>query len=329
LRSSRKLVVVAAALSAIAVSLVLVAIGNAGSDSGVVTVHESPINLTTGQQGLAWAKFTPSSSGSNGSATHVQISITINGAAPGSLKVATCPGGTGTTDGAITATCSIASLQSGTTAKVFVLFTAASSATYPLGGSVSSHVTWDAGGSNASGGAGQFTDSPTPNPTFTVYSDKTATNVFAGACINGNLPTQTANNPGNGKGGNLSSNIPVDPTLGFPCTPGYVGIDNKQVGTFTPGVWRVFIEQLTSNGFAQVVLTLNQVPKGTNAKTMPLYELDANDANPTQVQNCDPTTGLPPGGGDSCLTGQAKFGSQGVQFFLKVQGTADDPGYAG
>ena len=71
------------------------AISHAGSTQGGFFVYETPVNLTAGKQGLAFAKFTPTAdlTGGAGSATHVVISIMLPG---DSTVVGTqCPGTSG------------------------------------------------------------------------------------------------------------------------------------------------------------------------------------------------------------------------------------------
>lgn len=319
-RTGRKLVAVLAAASAVAVSLALVTIGRAGSANGTMTIFEAPINLTTGQQGLAGGKFTPSGSGSNGSATHVVITLNIPNAQPNSLVVKTCQGGTGATT-STSATCSISSIQSGATAKFFVTFRAGSTTG---GTSVTGSTHWDQGGGSA--GANQSADGLPA--AFTIYPTDTSTNVFAGTCADGAVPVQVAFDPLTQKGGNLSTKVGAATATGLPCTPAYVGVDNtRNITGFTKGTWSVFVSPLSGGALAQAVLTLNVVPTGFNAKNMPLYEVAA-DNTTTRVLACD-SSGLPTGGADSCLTGQDKFGSKGVQFFLNVQGSTVDPSYTG
>ena len=330
LRSSRKLVALLVALSAVAVGLALVGIGKAGSTQGGFSLFESPINLTSGQTGLAWAKFKPTAAltGGNGSATHVVITIKVPGAAK--LLAVTGCGGTSSISGT-TATCSIASIQSNVQVTVFVTFTAGA-ATYPGTTNVTGQVTWDNGGGGAAG-AGQGSTLLTQS--YTVYPIDTTVDVYAGTCANGAITTtQIANDPsGSGKGGNLSSTAGVDPSFGFPCTPGYVGIDVNNSGGFhnpagaPTAVWTAFIVPLANGALAQAVLTMTVAPQ--NWQKMKLYEVFPN-ADPVQVLPCD-SNGQPTGTASSCLTNGTpkKFGAKGVEFDVNFKGSTIDPGWNG
>src|SRR5262249_48734240 len=131
-RSGRKLVALLAAVATVGASLALVTIGRAGSGGdGQMSVFVTPPNITSGKTGVAWAKFTPTPAGSNGSATHVHIAITVPGAADGTVHLTSCPGGI-PKDGftvdqqtfqlvadAHSATCLISSIQSNVQKKVF------------------------------------------------------------------------------------------------------------------------------------------------------------------------------------------------------------------
>jgi hypothetical protein len=307
-------------LSAVAVALAMVTIGRAGSTSGTFTLFEAPVNLTSGQQGLAGAKFTPLGSGSNGSATHVVITMTIANAS--SLTIKSCPAGTGSVSGT-TATCTISSLQNGVQAKFFVTFTAATF-TAPTPSSVTGQVSWDAGG----GSAGQSQSLSGDPVGFTIYPADTATNVYAGACANGAIApgSVVSNNPPTGKGGSVSTNDSAAPSTGFPCTPGYIGVDDTTIPGLTRGVWNILVAPLAANGLglAQAVLTTTTF-SGTNWRTTPLYEIGANNST-TKVDDC--VNNAMPKGDDVCIYNRAKNG-QVITFFVNVLGSTIDPKLAG
>jgi len=330
LRSSRKLVALLVALSVVAVGLALVGIGKAGSTQGGFSLFETPVNLTAGAQGLAFAKFTPTSAltGGNGSATHVVITISLPSDST-AVTVTSCPGTKNVTG--TTATCSISSIQSGVTAKFFVTFNAGPNAgPGKVSATVTGGVTWDNGGGGAAG-QGQGVTGTTQ--TYIIWPANTTTDVYAGTCANGAITTtQIATDPsGTGKGGNLSSTKGIDPTLGFPCTPGYVGIDVNNAGGFrnptgaTSGVWTAFIAPLQNGALAQAVLTLNDAP--VPYQKMKLYEVFVG-ADPVQVLACN-SDGTPQGTASSCLTNQTKFGNKGVAFYLNFKGSTIDPSWNG
>jgi hypothetical protein len=309
------------------VSLALVTIGRAGSTQGGFSIFETPINLTAGEQGLAFAKFTPAAgtTGGAGSATHILITIILP-AGSTDVAVRSCPG-TGAANGT-SATCSIASLQNGATAKFFVTFKAGpNTGSSKITARVNGTVAWDNGGGAAGQGQGgaAFQD-------YFIYPTTQATDVFAGTCADGAITTtQVANDPGTGKGGNLSSTKGIDPSFGFPCTPGYVGIDAGNSGGFrnpagaTTGVWTAFVMPLQSSALAQAVLTMNVAP--VPWQKMRLYEVFT-DADPAQVLACN-SDGTPQGAAHSCLTNQTKFGSKGVAFYLNFYGSTIDPSWNG
>jgi hypothetical protein len=294
----------------------MVTISRAGSSSGTLTLFEAPVNLTSGQQGLAGAKFTPQGSGSSGSATHVLISMTIANAS--SLTITSCPGGTGSVSGT-TATCNISSLQSGATARFFVTFIAATF-TAATPSAVTGTVSWDQGG----GSAGQAQSVSGDPATFTIYPTDTNTNVFAGTCANGRIAAGSvvSNDPATGKGGSLSSNDSAAPSTGFPCTPGYVGVEQTTIPGLTPGVWNVLVAPLASNGLglAQAALTTTSTT-GNNWHTTPLYEIGANNQT-TKVDDCVNNT--MPKGDDVCIYNRSKSG-QVITFFVNVLGSSIDP----
>jgi hypothetical protein len=320
LRSGRKLVALLVTLSAVAASLALVTIGRAGSTSGTFTLFEAPVNLTAGQQGLAGAKFTPQGSGSSGSATHVVISLTIANAS--SLTIKSCPGGTGSVSGT-TATCTISSLKNGTIAKFFVTFIAATFAA-PTPSSVTGNVNWDAGG----GSAGQSQNQGGDPALFTIYPTDTTINGFAGACANGRIApgSVVSNDPATGKGGSLSSNDSAAPSTGFPCTPGYIGVEETTIPGLTPGVWNILVAPLASNGqgLAQAQLTTTTI-SGSNWRTTPLYEIGANNST-TKVDDC--VNNAMPKGDDVCIFNRTKTG-QVITFYLNVLGSSIDPRIGG
>ena len=328
LRSGRKLVAVLGTLAAVATSLALVGIGKAGSTQGGFSVFETPINLTAGEQGLAGAKFTPTAgtTGGNGSATHVVITISLP-ADSTNVSVKSCPGTTGGTGTSVT--CSISSLQSGSTAKFFVIFNAGPNAgPGAVTATVIGTVTWD----NATGGAAGQGQNAAGSQSYLIWPRDTTTDVYAGTCASGAITTtQVATDPsGTGKGGNLSSTSGVDQSLGFPCTPGYVGIDVGNTGGFrnpagaTAGVWTAFIAPLQGGALAQAVLTLNVAP--VPWQKMKLYEVFT-DKDPVQVLAC--VNGVPQGTANSCLTNQTKYGSKGVAFYLNFRGSTIDPSWNG
>lgn len=323
--SSRKVFAVLAALVAVAGSLVLVTLGNAGSGTGTLKPFEGPTNLTTGKQGLAGARFTPTGATNSGSATHIVITIKIPAAVSGSLVVTKCQGGTGSSSGT-TATCSIASLQNGAPANMFVTFIAGSSATYPLATEVDTSVSWDNGG----GATGQ-NNSITATPVlYTIYKTDTKTNVFAGQCANSAIGADSivANDDGTGKGGTVSTTAGVDPGTGFPCLPAYVGVDPTKTLTIgSPGVHTAVIGLLAGGALAQVTLTVSDLSKtGFKWNTIPLNEVLA-DNTLKPVVACD-ANGNPPAADNSCQSKpQAKFSGNGVAFFLNVRATGLDPSW--
>jgi len=351
LRSVPKLVAVLVAVVLVAVSLALVTIGRAGSGSGTMSAFVTPANITSGNTGVAWAKFTPTPSGGNGSATHVQIVITLANAQPNSLHVTSCPGGTAQDGVGVdtngnriadpqSASFFISSIQNGVQKKVFVTFRAGAS-TNGNAVSVGGETAWDQGG----GSAGQAQSIPAvPDPTsgtYTIWPTDVTTNVFGGDCVvtsqtNGlNLSATDPNTATGVKGGKLKTNLSAP---GFPCTPGYVGVDesvgtidtSSQGGTPTKGAWSIFVAPLSGTGFAQAVLTIATLPNGApQPKNMPLFELIGNGPGFIKILQCG-ADGLPPAvtgaPTDICLVGlPTKFGNKGAQFVVNVVGTGVDP----
>ena len=353
-RSGRKLVaLLAAAATVAAVSLAVVTVGRAGSaGDGLMSVHVTPPNITSGKTGVAWAKFTPTPSGSNGSATHVQISITVPGAADGTVHLTSCPGGV-PEDGftvdqttlqlvadAQSTTCLISSIQSNVQKRIVATFTAGAPTSGPV--QVTGFTSWDNGGGSA-GTTNHIGAVGDPNNfgQYQIWPTDVTQNVFGGDCIvtspNTSLNVSAKDpNPATGvKGGNLKTNLSAP---GFPCTPGYVGVDESvgtidtsaQGGTPTKGAWSIFVNQLSGANFAQAVLTIATLPNGApQPKFMPLFELVGNGPGFIKILQCG-ADGLPPAVAgaptDICLVGlPTKFGAKGAQFVVNVVGTGVDP----
>ncbi|MGH3001149.1 MAG: hypothetical protein ACRDM1_00500 [Gaiellaceae bacterium] len=313
-RLDRRVVAVLLAGSIFAFALVLVARAHAGSNNAAFSTFASPTQLTTGETGFVGAKFTPAGKGNSGTATHVTITLTFPDGTSG-ISVSTCPG-TSSVSG-LTATCTIGTIHNGQQVKMFATYTAGPSS---LDASITGNVVWDVPkGGGATGG--QNTAGPLTAP-VSVYSSGAT---FAGKCSFNSSDSVSASDadPTVGKSTSVAFGT-VDSTLGFPCTGAQVGVDPTVTPSgHTKGIWTVTVVPLSGGTAANAVLTLDELPPGTNWKQAQLFEI-SDAADLTLVPQCTSAT-APPTVGDACLVNQKKYGRKGVQFFVNVLGTGIDP----
>lgn len=333
-RATRPIIVSLAAASVVALALVLVARGHAGSQRASFSTFAAPTQVTSStadqtNTALAGAKFTPNGLSNSGAATHVVITLQlpldvppVTVVDPSPITVTACPGSSAVDNLRKTATCNIGSVSNGQTARLLVTYTAPTRSTIETA-TIDGSVTWDVpSGGGKTGGTNSLTPSPAGSVTIYPTSDRT----HAGTCssLTDTSDTISSLEPTTGKGTSVTYGR-VDSSSGFPCTPAQTGVDkDTSFRGFTPGVWSILFPPLTGGALANATLTLNSLPSGTNWKKFQLFELDAS-GNPTiQVLAC-PLTGTQ----DSCITGRSNFGQGGVELFLNVQGSLVDPSYTG
>lgn len=290
-------------------------LGRAGTNDVSFDVFAFPGKLTTGNEGLAIARFV---NNSGGAATKTTITLTFPSAAQApTVDPATssdCSPASGNT-----ITCAIGTVQPGQTIKRFVTYTAGST----LGPTaISATATWDGGSTGASGG-GQ-TNSAASSSSFTIVDGLKAD----GGCHTAAATEQTA---------------PVDSTvtqatsisfgsalasLQLPCTWGNAGVAPQ-----ISGVTSTQISYVAGPVFGQpatVTLFFASLPVPLS-KFVLRENLSFDPDNPTlgtwtTVPSCPTSTTLPPGAPD-CLVG-FKNGKV-ITATLLYAGTNKDPGYAG
>ena len=317
MRSGRRLSALLFSLLAVAAGAFAVAsVGRAGTNDIDFAVFAVPGKLSTGQQGLAIARFTPSASG--GAATQTTITFQF----PDSVLWPTVDPATSSDcspASGSTITCSIGTVQPGQTVKRFVTYTAGST----LGAAtVTATVSWDGGSSGASGG-GQ-TNTRSASSTFTIVDGVKA----AGTCAAGGGKVQSAP---------VSSTVTQATTLTFgsavpslllPCTWGTAGIAPKLPGTTSTDISYVSGPQFVQPATVQLYFSSLPVPL---SKFVLRENLSFDPDNPaagswTIVPQCPSPTTLPAGAPD-CLVGYKN--GKVITATLLYAGTGGDPGYAG
>jgi hypothetical protein len=310
----------------VALALVLAAGGHAGSQGSVFpTPLVAPNQLSTGQTGLAGAKFTPQGTSNSGSATHVVISLQFPSDST-NIAVTACPGTVGYVG--TTATCSIQSIQNGNQVKMFATFTAGAAGAQEVDGL----VTWDKPSGNGGSTGGTNTTGVVPS----LFTIDAPTSTQQGKCTTIVGPATDSIggfDPATGKTTTVTY-ASVDGTFGFPCTPAQAGVKPSDRSTsLTKGDWMLLVPPLAGGALAQAVLTINSLPSGTNAKKFQIYELgaDGTTVSSTPVPACTSTGALPVTDppSDSCIYNRTNFGKGGVALYLHVQGSTIDPSYTG
>jgi hypothetical protein len=212
---------VGAASAAVAALLLVAAVGNAGNSKFQFKASAGPSALTTGQQGLVFAKFTPGPGG--GTATHTVITFTFP--TTGAVSGWTADPATSSDckpSGANAIVCAVGNVHRGDTVKRFVTVTAGST-TGDVSG-ITAEVTFDNGSSGAKGGGA--TNVPAQQVPLTIVDGSTAD----GTCQAGGATVQTTAVGGYVRQSTALSFGNADPSLQLPCTWGTVSVINQQRG---------------------------------------------------------------------------------------------------
>jgi hypothetical protein len=319
-------VVSALVLGACAAALAVVSAGMAGSvPPPTYEVFLQPQLLTASGQGVVWSKFSTASGPGTGSATHVVSKIDVPIALLNPTTTSSnCTGPVVVTIGQEQYnefTCDEGVIQAGDTVKRFVTFTAPSTLnTYTATG----RVTFDNGQGGGGGGVNtiEAQSSPSLRQTTVVPGADTRR---AGDCFSGGTGT-VATQP-------VSSVDPVqtvvtlgsaDPSLGLPCTWGYVSEDD--VPGFLTQISSVSTPQFAAGVTATVVVTWADLPvafKNFKVLLLPNYPVSLESE---VLLAC--VGGQPPAGKIACLDGLVKLG-KGARATIRQFGTGGDPGYGG
>lgn len=319
---SRRLVSGALAAASLAAgALYLVAGGSAGTGSVEFKVVAGPTQLTSGQQGLVFARFSPTKS--SGSATHTMLTFSFPAASVAGAPAADaatspdCAAAVLSADQSTwTVTCTIGTVNPGEVVKRFVEYVAGST-TGPAG--ISAAIDFDSGSSTAKGGG--KSDVPPPASAGVTIVDGNAAD---GLCSSGGGNVHTSA---------VSTTVLQQTALSFgdanaaltlPCSWGTVGVINGQSGpNGAPQISSVGGPVFDTPATLQLVFSSLPVP----LNKFVLKENEAFDPNNptagwTKVPSCPTPTTLPDGA-DACLVGYDK--GKVIVATLLYRGTGGDP----
>jgi hypothetical protein len=268
---SRALVLAVIGLGA---GLLVAAIGNGGTNTITFQAFEGPGALHAGQQGLAFAKFQPSTS--SGAATHTVISFTfpssgaVGNFTPDPATSSDCAPAAGDP---FTIACAVGTVNPGQLVKRFVTFTAATTA-------VGQHVdvtvavAFDAGSGGAKGGGKVNPPDPITLPVSIVDgTDADGTCGSTGGSIQTAVVSKTVLQQTQLDFG--SSATPL------PCTWGSVGV--QPVNGKAPGGGAPKISSVDGPTFgqqAQLTLTFASLPVSLNKFVLKESLVDPSIATP-------------------------------------------------
>jgi hypothetical protein len=320
---TRRLVIGSTCFAALAAAaaLFVVAGGTAGTGSYDFVPFGVPTQLTAGQQGLVFARFSPKNGSGASTKTTIRFTFPATSLAAGTTPVADpatssdCGAATGSDP--VTITCVVGTVNPGQVVKRFVTFFAG---TTVGDAGVTESVSFDSGSTSAKGGG--HTDGPSLPAGLSVVDGTNAD----GTCASGGGAVHTAA---------VSTTVPQQTTLSFgdavssfqlPCSWGTVGVINQRSGpNGAPEISSVGGPQFSGPStlqisFASLPVSLSKFVLKENKSFNP----DDPTTGWSPVPPCPTATTLPANTDiDACLVGYTK--GKIIVATLLYRGTNTDP----
>jgi hypothetical protein len=324
---SRRLIIgsVGMASFAAAAALFVVAGGSAGTGSYDFKVFGVPGQLTTGQQGLLFARFGPNNGSGAATKTTIRFTLPTTSLAAGTTPVADaatssdCGAAALSTDGTTyTIACNIGTLNPGQLVKRFVTFFAGPT----VGGAhLSASVSFDSGSNSAQGGG--HSDVPAIDPGLTIVDGTTSDGTCGStggavhtAAVSTTVLQQTS----------LSFGTAANSSFQLPCSWGTVGVIAGRSGpNGAPQISSVGGPQFAGPSYLTLTFSSLPVPLSKfHLKENKNFDPDNPTLGWSEVGPCPTATTLPDDQSiDACLVGYSK--GKLIVATLLYRGTNTDP----